>query len=713
MRVRLLHGLFSALLATASAQAAIHRVNSAGSPLYRTDASNIRFYVSNSLQPGATNSSGKVVITAGSDVLGAANRAAAHWNSVGSSAAHFAAMQTTPASNDPADGKSTITIEDTPENRSVVGSALAITVISTDGNGAIIDSDIILSPDPTDNGSPAPFSTQATPGTFDLEAVIAHELGHALGEDHTGALSAIMYAARHALENNAGFPDATPDDSLSADEVSFATTVYPAAGAAGQFGSISGTVMSTSGAPLGRAAVIATELTSGKVLCALTAADGTYSMASAPPGTYRVYTQPLGGLFPELTIYSLTGQPAASNFKTTFFGGNNSPASLNVAAGQSAAAGITAADGTDSVSIQAMGTLSLNGLNFRGAFTGVALKPAQKATVLLWGPGIDGTLGVQNVVVLGPLVKVLSAGPAPSWIGKVNGWQPLQVTLDISAAGSRADLTMGITKNGDFGFAAAAVEIAPGSSTAVFDVTQMKNAGSYSPGAVAPGEMFALFGSGLGPAQGATLTMATSDTLSTQIGGVQVLFDGVAAPLIYASNGQINGIVPFEVAGKAQTSVVVEFNQAPSSAVTIPVEDSIPSIFTADYSGAGQGAILNQDNVTPNSAGHPAHPGDRIVVYATGFGQTNPAGTDGLLSKTVFPKPLLNVTAQVSGTAAAVKYAGAAPGYVAGFMQVNVVVPCTVTPGPSVPIALQVGNNQSQAGVTIAVTGPLNAQACP
>ncbi len=711
-RVSWLAGVLSVLLAAAFAQAAIHRVNSAGSLLYRTDASNIQFYISNSLQPGATNSNGNVVIAVGSDVVGAANRAGSHWNSVSSSAAHFAAMQSAAISNDPSDGKCTITIEDTPENRSVVGSALAITVISTDSDGAILDSDIILSPDPTDNGSPAAFSTLSTAGTFDLEAVITHELGHALGEDHTGALSAIMYAARHALENNTGFPDATPDDGLSADEVSFATSVYPANGAAGRFGSISGTVTSASGGPIGQAAVIATELTSGKVLCALTGSDGAYAIASAPPGTYRVYTQPLGGLFPELTIYSLAGQTAAANFKTTFFGGNGSPASLVVAAGQTANANITAGEGADSVSIQATGTLSLDGLNFRGAFTGVALKPSQKAIVLVWGPGIDGTLGTGNVVVLGPNVQVVNAGPAPSWLGTINGWQPLEVTLNISAISGRADLSLGIAKNGDFGFAAAALEIFGGGSGAVFDATEMKNAGSYSAGAVAPGEMFALFGSGLGPSTGVLPVLASNWTmLPTQVGGVQVLFDGVAAPLVYASNGQINGVVPFEVAGKTQTTVVVSYNGA-STAVSIPVHDSVPSIFTANASGVGQGAVINQDN-TVNSASHPAHPGDIIAIYGTGFGQTNPAGTDGLRSTSVFAKPLLSVSAQVAGASARVHYAGAAPGFVAGFMQVNVGIPCTVKAGPSVPIAVQAGNNASQTGVTIAVTGPPNAQACP
>jgi uncharacterized protein (TIGR03437 family) len=230
---------------------------------------------------------------------------------------------------------------------------------------------------------------------------------------------------------------------------------------------------------------------------------------------------------------------------------------------------------------------------------------------------------------------------------------------------------------------------------------------------VAAGEMFALFGGGLGPAAGVSLSLPAGTTiLPGEVGNVQVLFDGAPAPLLYVSNGQINGIVPFEVAGETATSVVVSYNGAKSAPVSIPVQDSLPSIFTANYSGSGQGAILNQDNITPNSAAHPAHPGDIVAIYATGFGQTNPAGTDGLLSTAAYPKPLLNVTAQVGGENAHVHYAGSAPNFVAGFMQVNVSIPCDVT-ASNVSVVLQVGNNQSQSGVTIAVAGPPDSNVCP
>ena len=53
-------------------------------------------------------------------------------------------------------------------------------------------------------------------------------------------------------------------------------------------------------------------------------------------------------------------------------------------------------------------------------------------------------------------------------------------------------------------------------------------------------------------------------------------------------------------------------------------------------------------------------------LYATGEGQTFPAGVDGALAMSVYPKPLLNVTMSVGGVPVVPVYAGAAPTEVLG-----------------------------------------------
>jgi uncharacterized protein (TIGR03437 family) len=116
----------------------------------------------------------------------------------------------------------------------------------------------------------------------------------------------------------------------------------------------------------------------------------------------------------------------------------------------------------------------------------------------------------------------------------------------------------------------------------------------------------------------------------------------------------------------------------------------------------GQGAVLHADY----SVNGPANPIDRggvVVLYTTGEGQTDPPGVDGLLALSTYPKPLASVSVRIGGLEAQVLYAGAAPGLVAGVMQVNVVVPDGVAPGDAVPVIMTVDGNQSQPGITIAV----------
>jgi uncharacterized protein (TIGR03437 family) len=57
----------------------------------------------------------------------------------------------------------------------------------------------------------------------------------------------------------------------------------------------------------------------------------------------------------------------------------------------------------------------------------------------------------------------------------------------------------------------------------------------------------------------------------------------------------------------------------------------------------------------------------------------------------------------IGGVQVPIDYAGAAPGEVAGLMQVNVSIPLDAPAGPAVPISLQIGDIVSPPGATIAV----------
>lgn len=229
-------------------------------------------------------------------------------------------------------------------------------------------------------------------------------------------------------------------------------------------------------------------------------------------------------------------------------------------------------------------------------------------------------------------------------------------------------------------------------------ISSITNAASFAPGPVSPGEFVVIFGSLMGPTNLATLQLDSSGKVATTLAGTQVLFDGVPAPIVYTSAGQLCAIVPYAVSGTAK--VQVSYQGVLSAPQQVRVIDSVPGIFTLDASG--QGAILNQDN-SVNSLQNGASPGDVVSIYATGEGLTDPAGIDGSITGSILPKPKLNVTVQIAGQQADVTYAGAAPGAPAGVLQVNARVPANVTRGTSASVVVTVGVASSQAGVTMGI----------
>jgi uncharacterized protein (TIGR03437 family) len=215
------------------------------------------------------------------------------------------------------------------------------------------------------------------------------------------------------------------------------------------------------------------------------------------------------------------------------------------------------------------------------------------------------------------------------------------------------------------------------------------NGGSFLHNPVSPGEIVTIFGTGLGPATMAFATADSNGQIETEVAGTQVLFDGYPAPLLYVSDAQTTAIVPYAVGGNGVTEVQVVYNGVASPVVEMQVAPASPGIF----------AIANQDN-TKNGAANPAAAGSVLILYATGEGQTSPAGTDGAVAASAYPKPLLPVSVIIGGKPATPAYAGAAPGFVAGALQVNVPIPAGIT-GAAVPIQLQVGAYTSAAGVTV------------
>jgi uncharacterized protein (TIGR03437 family) len=214
--------------------------------------------------------------------------------------------------------------------------------------------------------------------------------------------------------------------------------------------------------------------------------------------------------------------------------------------------------------------------------------------------------------------------------------------------------------------------------------------------AVSPGEIIVLFGTGLGPANLAVAT-PKNGVFGTQLAGTTVVINGVPAPLIYTSSTVVAAIVPYEVNGLTSAPVSVTYQGQSSLVSTLNVAATAPGIFTANASGSGQAAALNQDG-TLNTATNPAPIGTVVTLFLTGEGQTTPNGVDGQLANgSTLPMPIQSVSATIGGLSAVVNYAGAAPTEVAGLMQLNVQIPTGVVPSPSVAVQVEIGGLFSQA----------------
>jgi uncharacterized protein (TIGR03437 family) len=379
---------------------------------------------------------------------------------------------------------------------------------------------------------------------------------------------------------------------------------------------------------------------------------------------------------------------------TNGFSGDNGPATsaqLNLPWG-------VAVDSAGNVYIADAGNNRIRILTPTGSSCAYSVSPAS-----LQAPASGGTVAV----------NIQTAAPCPWTVSGLPGW----ITVS-SASASAASATVTFLVSPNSGAPLSATVLVAGFPVTVTQpaaaaaplppIKGVTNAASYATGAVSPGEMVTLFGTAIGPAAAAYATRdPATGKLATTIGGVQVLFNGAPAPMIYASSTQVSAMVPYEMALIANPSVWIAYAGHCSIAYQLSLGTAAPGLFAQNASGSGPGAILNQDN-SLNGPSHPAAKGSIVQVFMTGEGQTSPQGVTGAITSVTLPPPQVTpapsqaIQVLIGGQPALYTYAGEAPGMVAGVMQLNVQIPGNVPSGP-LSIQVSIGGNVSQSGVMVAV----------
>ncbi len=294
----------------------------------------------------------------------------------------------------------------------------------------------------------------------------------------------------------------------------------------------------------------------------------------------------------------------------------------------------------------------------------------------------------------------------PANVGQLDPSATVQYT--VGAGGIRIGFGIGPW----LGIEVALPAAAPAPSGAAFvDPTGIVNTASSAPftAGISPGEFITLY-------NGVNLSATTQcwtagPPFPTTLGNVQVMIDGIAAP-IYCVGPQMTVIVPFEVSTSLIATIQVINNNVNSNTVTAWVYPTAPGVFSIPSGGLGL-AAAEHGNYSLITTSNPAQPGETVAVYLSGLGNVFPVNgvalSDGAAAGPKGDNVVANIEVDVAGFGStSIPYAGLTPG-TAGLYQINFQVPTNAPAGSDV-LAI-VGPNAFSAQALLPVGGSSTSHA--
>jgi hypothetical protein len=407
----------------------------------RWPTKNIQIALSSSLLNPGSN------IKSGTDVVGAAKRSLARWASLAN--INFVVTWSQLTSVSPAsagDGVSLITIADSTENEAFNSdSTTGRTRIFYDREtGEIAEADVSINPKPkSPEGAELQFSSDGSPGTYDLEATFTHEIGHLLGLDHSAVLAATMQS-QQAFNGTFGLPALT-ERTLSEDDRQRIRSLY---GPSQRLGKIEGRLSDnrTPGllSPLAGVNVWAENAANGRVVAsATTDAEGNYHLDGLTQGRYRVMVAADDS---EVFAHASLQAKRVRSFEI----------SSNVTVSSD---GATVLNNNLVPAMNSSLTPRFVGINGELSTVAVPLEPGKKMKVFLSGEGLDQVPGA-SIVVNSPYFTV---DPATLTREQIASPFPV-ISIEVTAAPNVpfGDYTIRLqSTSGEVAFVPGAVTIDP------------------------------------------------------------------------------------------------------------------------------------------------------------------------------------------------------------------------------------------------------------
>jgi uncharacterized protein (TIGR03437 family) len=343
-------------------------------------------------------------------------------------------------------------------------------------------------------------------------------------------------------------------------------------------------------------------------------------------------------------------------------------------------------DGVDSEGNDVTTTVSVSFQN--PAISPGTLSISRDSLNLSAGSGQAATASLQVSVPAGQqwTLSVFPANQRTSWltVSPMSGAGPATVTVNASGAGLANGAYVATlvfqSVNTMPQFVNVPVTFSSGLSSTT-TVAGVAHGASFTQ-VFAPGMILSVFGTKL--SNSATALAASSLPLPLNLGGVTANVNGVPAPFYFASAGQLNIQLPYEIpVGNAILNVN---NNGQVAAYSLYVSDSAPGIFV------GSGSAL-----VPASSGHR---GQTLTMFITGEGDSYPflaTGASPPLSTPVdeLPSPILPYSLSVGGVTVQPDFIGI-PYYLVGLTQINFTIPQNAPLG-SQPMVVTVGDNSSVA----------------